>query len=358
MAKHQMKCLGLVTAVLVTGLGAVAPTASATTGSSAGTLVVRPGESIQKAVDDAEPGATVLVSPGTYRESVLVTRSDLTLRGAGGRTVITPGAERAGNACAQEGNGICVIGKPDQPVEDVHIRSLTVSGFKKNGVWATRTDRLTVTGVRALDNGTWGIAQERSTRATVVGNTARDNGDAGIFVANAIDREGGALDTKGTVVSGNQMSGNRLGSTLRRVRNLIFEHNVMTGNCGGVFAVGDESEPRTGDLMIRANLVRENNEYCPGNPRLAHIQGAGIVLTGVEDVTVTRNVVQGNTGDSPFAGGIVLFKSFVGAPNSDNVISHNVALDNGPADLADRDDGTGNRFEGNVCRVSEPEGQC
>ncbi|MEK8173128.1 hypothetical protein NKH77_41585 [Streptomyces sp. M19] len=35
--------------------------------------VVRPGQSIQEAVDRAAPGETVMVRPGTYRESVWIT---------------------------------------------------------------------------------------------------------------------------------------------------------------------------------------------------------------------------------------------------------------------------------------------
>lgn len=358
MTKHQMKRLGWLASVIVVGLGAAAPSAPAATGS---VHVVRPGESIQKAVDAALPGSTVVVSPGTYHQSVEITRSDLTLRGAGERTVIRPAAVGAAvaNPCADAGNGICVTGTEAQPLEGVRISSLTVTGFKKNGIWATWTDRLAAHDVSALANGQWGIAQQHSTRGDLRDNTARDNGDAGIFVANTVDREGGAIDTLGAVVSGNQLSGNRIGVTVRRLRNLTVANNVINGNCAGVFVVGDESLPRAGALSVSDNIIYENNEYCEGNSRLPYLQGSGIVLTGAEDTLVTRNTVRGNEGASPLSGGIVLYPSFVGAPNNRNIISNNTALDNAPADIANRDTtGTGNRFEGNGCRVSEPAGQC
>lgn len=41
-------------------------------------------------MDAARPGDTVQLLPGTYRGSVRVTTSGLTLRGAGPNTVITP----------------------------------------------------------------------------------------------------------------------------------------------------------------------------------------------------------------------------------------------------------------------------
>ena len=42
---------------------------------------VKPGQSIQAAVDQARPGDTIEVLPGTYKEQVLVDIDDITLRG-------------------------------------------------------------------------------------------------------------------------------------------------------------------------------------------------------------------------------------------------------------------------------------
>lgn len=46
-------------------------------------------QSIQDAVDEADPGDTVCVGPGTYREQVIV-RKDLTVRGEGNPTLLPP----------------------------------------------------------------------------------------------------------------------------------------------------------------------------------------------------------------------------------------------------------------------------
>ncbi|MGP4000596.1 right-handed parallel beta-helix repeat-containing protein [Streptomyces sp. 8N706] len=410
--KNHMKRLGVVTAVVVTGLG-TAPAASADS-----RLHVRPGESIQKAVDAAQPGDTITIAPGTYRESVEITTSNVTLRGSGTGTILKPAVtkaktksskpkpktskatkaktsktktskakataskaktakataskvktakatakanksttKRAVNACATAGNGICVSGTAKNPVDNVRIRSLTVTGFKKNGIWATDTDGLDVRRVTASNNGQWGIAQQKSTRGVFRLNTARDNAESGIFVANTVEREGGSIDTHGAVIRGNTLTGNRIGVTIRRVRNLVVRGNTLTGNCGGVFVVGDESKPRAGALTIRGNYVAENNKYCKGNSRLPYIQGSGIVLTGAEETLVKGNMVRGHVGESPLSGGIVLFPSFVGAKNERNVISYNVSLGNKPADLVDADTGT-NTFNRNVCGVSKKAGPC
>lgn len=360
-----MKCLAGITVTTATALGLAAVPSTA---SGQRDLVVRPGESIQSAVDAAQPGDTVVVLAGTYRESVLITTPGLTLRGAGGRTVITPAATKkakgakkakAANACATGGHGVCVIGTKDRTVDDVRIRSLTVSGFDKSGIWASWTDGLSVRRVTAGRNGTWGIAQERSTRGDFGNNTATGNGDAGIFVANSVSEEGGATDTGGTLVVDNSVSGNRIGVTARRVRNLVIDGNTLTGNCSGVFVVGDESKPAAGAMTISGNRIIGNNKFCPATPRLSAIQGSGIVLTGSEATVVRSNVIRDNVGSTPLSGGILLFKSFVGALNTDNTISRNLVQGNKPADLADRDtSGTGNTFVSNTCGTSVPAGMC
>jgi parallel beta-helix repeat protein len=265
---------------------------------------------------------------------------------------------RAASNCAQGANGICVMGTADRNVGNVTIRSLTLSGFKENGIWASRTDRLTVRKVTAQKNGTWGIAQERSTRGVFRNNTVRDNGDAGIFLANTVDEEGGATDTKHALIRGNELTGNRIGVTIRRVRNLSLSHNTITGNCAGVFVVGDESKPPAGALTISDNHIRENNKSCPATPRLPAIQGSGIVLTGSESTLIHSNQVTENVGRSPLSGGIVLFQSFVGAVNTANVIRDNEVRGNSPADLANRGSGKDNTFTSNSCGASEPVGLC
>ncbi|WP_299531432.1 nitrous oxide reductase family maturation protein NosD [uncultured Streptomyces sp.] len=351
----------------VLGLSAV-PTAA----SAHRDLVVHPGESIQAAVDAAETGDTVVVLPGTYRESVHITTPGLTLRGIEGRTVIAPPAPakpaagataakgpRAANACAAAGNGVCVVGTKGRTVDGVRIHSLTVAGFTKNGVWSSWTDRLSVRRVTAEDNGVWGIAQERSTRARFGRNTATGNGDAGIFVANSVSEEGGATDTGGTVVEDNTVSGNRIGVTARRVRNLVIDGNTLTGNCSGVFVVGDESKPAAGEITISGNRILRNNKLCPATPRLSAIQGSGIVLTGSERTVVRSNEISDNAGATAFSGGVVLLKSFVGALNTDNTVSDNLLSGNQPADLANGDaSGTGNTFVSNTCGTSVPTGLC
>ncbi|SDO06055.1 right-handed parallel beta-helix repeat-containing protein [Actinacidiphila guanduensis] len=369
MARRAVAMAACAASALAAGLVGGAP-ARAASSSPGAWHVVRAGESVQAAVDAARPGDTVLLLPGVYQGGIQLRTSDVTLRGTGaGLTVIRPAAAQtaaSGSApdagapapttaagCAAAGDGVCVTG-----ASGVHITDLAVTGFAAYGIRAAKADALTVSGVRADDNGLYGIGQEQSVRSRFTGNRAAGNGEAGLFVANTVSEEAGATDTQGTEVSGNTLTGNHMGLVVRRLRDVTVARNTLSGNCAGAFLVGDENTPRAGELTVRDNTVTANNAYCAANAHLPFVQGAGIVLTGIENTELTGNTVTDNVGTSPLSGGIVLFPSFVGAPNSGNTVRDNTVLRNGPADLADSDHGTGNTFTGNDCRVSLPAGRC
>ena len=81
------------------GLVIAALTIASPVFATADTHVVHPGESIQAAVDAASPGDTIVVTPGTYRESVRIGTDGLTLRAHGPVTLKPPRYSIAGAIC-------------------------------------------------------------------------------------------------------------------------------------------------------------------------------------------------------------------------------------------------------------------
>jgi nitrous oxidase accessory protein NosD len=405
--RHSTYLAAALTAAAL-GAGALAaPTAHA----AWNVHVVHEGQSIQAAVDAADPGDTVLVMPGLYRQSVQITRNVTLMGSSSGQVVLTApegqGAQEAAAApsrpanvttsttgadlgtqkaqrpagqnaqaahpkegsavtgtttqaaCAAAGHGICVTGADGHPLTAVRIESLTVRGFRADGIDVSGTDGMVVRHVVAEDNGAQGISQEKSTRAVLRDNRAAGNGQSGIFVANLVSAEGGALDTRGTLVAGNTLTGNRIGVTIRRARVLTVQDNTVRGNCGGVFVVGDENNPKAGDLDVVRNRIEDNNKFCASNGRLPAIQGTGVLLTGAEDTRITGNTITGNAGTSPMSGGVVLYPSEVGVADLRDQVRGNTLSGNKPADLADRDTkGADNTFSANSCTVSVPAGRC
>ena len=100
-------------------------------------LIVRPDESIQEAVDAAEPGDTIVVKKGIYNETVVIDKDGISLRGV--KAVLEPPSEPTEGPC--EGAGFCVLGDVDfqtgevsEYVEDVSISGFTIRDFSVYGI--------------------------------------------------------------------------------------------------------------------------------------------------------------------------------------------------------------------------------
>src|SRR2546421_12856583 len=167
--------LGSIAIVAILGLPAGAASAE---GSDGHTIVVRPGQSIQKAIDSAPAGSTIVVKAGVYKEVVQITTDRITLRGSDGdhgKTVLQSPTGPPSNPCSPPfgPTGICVLGQltpqgqVTRPVTGDKIVGLTVQDFAGSGVFGFGTDRLTVKDVTALRNAGYGIARFNSTRSLI-----------------------------------------------------------------------------------------------------------------------------------------------------------------------------------------------
>ena len=94
------------------------------------THIVHPGESIQDAVDAAHRGDTVVVTAGTYYQTVVVQKNGLTLR-ARGHVTLAPPATAPRGICDSDDElvGICVVPAdldPDEFTYTFRVRGVTV----------------------------------------------------------------------------------------------------------------------------------------------------------------------------------------------------------------------------------------
>ncbi|MEO3827143.1 right-handed parallel beta-helix repeat-containing protein [Actinomadura sp. B10D3] len=341
------------TVVALGGLASFAPAGQAATAGGKGgrTHVVRPGHSIQKAVDRARPGDVIKLKAGRYDGGVLI-RKRLTIRGAGDRTVVRPGRKDHCRKAGVPGNGFCVVGRAKHPVRGVTIKSLKVERFKDTGVFGTYTDRLTVTHVLAARNGEYGIAEFNSTRGAFVHNRAIDNRlDAGLYV-------GDIRNARGTVVAHNHASGNAIGVLVRHARHVKVYGNKLVGNCTGVVLADDGQKGGQGHTKVWKNQVEKNNRFCPGQGPVPPLGGTGILLFGGDHNSIEKNTVKGNRGKLPYSGGIVLFPSPAQRPAKHNLIKFNLVRGNAPFDLVDNSGSGTNRFRHNSCGTSRPNGLC
>jgi pectin methylesterase-like acyl-CoA thioesterase len=111
---------------------AVAAAALGAAPASAKTIDVFPGQSIQAAVNLANPGDVIAVHQGVYHGSVRIDKDDLTLRGAGTTpqgTVLNPKPSQG----VHGRTGISVFHHTDQHGQPVLTRGTDVSGFRVEG---------------------------------------------------------------------------------------------------------------------------------------------------------------------------------------------------------------------------------
>lgn len=314
------------------------------------TIVVTPGHSIQAAIDSAQPGDTIWVKEGTYRENVLITTDRLTLRGDGaGKTVIAPPEHDTG--C-----GICV-GIPFQPftrkVFGVQIMRLTVRDSGGFGVFGFGTDRLQVSWVDAANNAFYGISRFESSRTIFKNNRAWGSAEAGFYIGDAQDAD--------TTVENNKSWNNDLGIFVRHARHVNIVGNDVWGNCFGTLVLDDSQPGGAGNVSIHDNNYHGNTKVCqqtdPQGPPTHG--GAGIVILGGDHNWISDNRVSDNAAETPFSGGVVVLSSapFGGHDAMNNTVTDNEFRNNQP-DIKWDGMGTGNTFTDNDCKTSLPPGLC
>jgi Right handed beta helix region len=338
----------LVIGVLATMLG-FAPAASAST------VDVLPGQSIQAAVNHASPGDTIVVHPGVYHESVVITVDHLTLRGAGASgagTVIMPPTQQT-NRCLHGGSGFCVFGSQSGPRIGTTIEGFEFKGFEAFGVVGFGAKDLTLQHNFAVNTGDYGFTCFGCTGLRYLFNKATGAGEAGFYI-------GDTANAAATVI-GNESWNNKQGFFLRDANVGKLMGNKAYGNCMGIAMLNTGAPNNVHGWTIVDNNMNQNNKACPaaeGPP----LSGIGIGLLGASNNHIVHNTVWGNhpTGPTASSGGIVLFdtSSFHGSTPNGNEIRSNVLYRNTAFDINDDQSGSGNTFSKNKCHTSNPGGLC
>jgi len=354
-----------VIAVCAAGLGIALISGTAAPASTSRTLVVRPGQSIQAAVDRAHPGDTVLVKRGIYHQSVQIRKDGITLRGSGdfyGGTVIVPPKSIPKTLCNQVfgPTGICILAKKVdvktgaviKPVRNDKVTALLVKGFAGSGVFGYGTVGMRVLRVAAINNGEYGISRFESRDTLFAHDIATGSGEAGFYVGDSPHAD--------TVMRDNKAYGNALGIFIRHARHILVKDNRVSGNCQGILVLDDGQPGGAGNTGVVRNSVFKNNKFCPKSEDAPPLQGGGILLLGATHTLVAHNGVFGNSGKQFNSGGIVVVSAqmFKGSnPDFDTVVG-NAAFRNHPADLIWDGTGIGVRFKANHCGTSIPPGFC
>jgi Right handed beta helix region len=325
----------------------------------ADTIDVFPGESIQHAVNHAHRGDVINVHEGVYHQSVAIRRNGLTLKGAGADlktgTVIRPGHAKR---CQGGGSGICILshksGNRSVRTRNTSVKGFLVRGFEATGLIAIGARRTTIARNRFANDGEYGAAAFSSVRTKFLRNLATRNHEAGFYVGDSPHAK--------ALLRHNKARGNgSFGFFLRDSAHGRALNNTVEHNCLGIGVINTGAPGPAKRWLLKGNTASANNKFCKAEEGGPPISGTGIGIVGAKRTVVRENSVRDNKPrkSAPFAGGIVLISGKPGGsdPSSDT-IAHNFAFSNQPADLRWDGSGTDNRFRGNNCGTSQPNGLC
>ena len=313
----------------VTGVGALVLAALpgvASAHDGGHTWHVRPGQSIQAVVDQADSGDTVRIAPGTYTEAVCVVGKGLTVQGAGtgATTIVWPDwrlprdlPRVASTPCWEAQERVDGEGDPATLADDVSalffldpdrpvaVSGLTTRNHPAGGIVAWGAPGFEVTGTSGFAHDRYGIVALDSAGIHISGNhevgldrgtaTAPDAGTAGISV--------GDSGEAAARISGNHVEGYDLGILLREARGGRVTGNALSGNCIGLLLLDDVAtevpdgsrDIPSGSFRITGNLSTGNDRYClQGGLGGRHASGVGMQVVNADDVRITGNVIADN----------------------------------------------------------------
>src|SRR5215213_5904351 len=296
--------------------------------------VVGPGESIQKAVNAADPGDTIVVR-GVHREDVVIPKNGIKLRGDDA-VIEAPPRAKADSPCSKTfgPEAFCVFGdvnikngKLTGPrISDVSVSGFTIRGFKMAGkggnqafvidVYAARN--ATVAGNHITGNVAGGIAVGRSVNTTVAKNHVIGSPKTkagGIHVSN---------DARNTTVVKNVVRSIPEGENAIEVEESVdttVAGNDLIDDWLGVFLENSTGTKILSNDMSRSGIVgiymqgpKPANAKVVGN----HISGGpwGIFVTDAH-----RGAFAGNTIHDNCAG--MFFEAFPSQPVGDFEVKGN-----------------------------------
>jgi plastocyanin len=238
--------------------------------------VPKDAATIQAAVDAAEPGGLVLISPGVYREAVVVTTPFLTIRGLDRNATILDGG-------FELDNGIQVIEADGVAIENLTARHYALNGFLWSSVFGFRGSYLT-----AYDDGDYGVFAYDSQYGQFDHSYASGHPDSGFYI--------GQCQPCHAVVTDVLAEDNALGfSGTNAGGDLLIVNSEWRDNMSGIVPNTLDSEdlaPQRG-AVIAGNWVHDNNNAsAPAKDLQYPSLGIGIIVNGGRDDVIRQNLVE------------------------------------------------------------------
>lgn len=294
--------------VLVLGLAVVSAPIVAT----AKSITVKPGQSIQAAVNGAKAGDTVKVLSGDYvlassqleldadwgqkRCAAVLIHKPITLMASGQVRIVAPQSQVPTEGC-QVLDGIVAEGTADKSVDGVEIKGFTVQGFTNNGIKLRYVKNFNIENNVSIDNLENGIWPTLSANGQVKKNVAYGSVDSALWIE----------ASQNVRVFNNDLSTSPTGLEVTLSKNVVMANNNVHDNTVGIglyhpAAAGLPQElwpdAPYGNWQVANNNVHDNNMANPlageGGEVAQLPPGLGMLILGVQHVDVRQNWVEKN----------------------------------------------------------------
>ena len=285
------------------------------------TIVVRPGDSIQAAIDRARPGTRIYILAGTYRElqnptnALTITKNGIRLIGQTTkkkRVVIeNAGSQRNGLVIVPEDRTDCMschtdLGPPfpvkegvpmglkmrEPMMHGIEIRGITIRGFRNNGLFTENVDGFRIIDVESIDNRNYGIFPTLSKNGLISHSKALGSDlDSGIWIETS----------ENVTLRNSYVAGNVNGIEVSNSDDILIAHNEATDNTVGaaILLLPDifDDRPGANRIDLRDNWIHGNNKPNTARPGsiLSFVpSGTGVLYLGVDRSTIANNRVANN----------------------------------------------------------------
>jgi hypothetical protein len=293
-------------------------------------------DTIQAAVNAAEPEDLVLVGPGTYREAVTVTDTPrLTIRGTDRNEVVLDGEFK-------REDGVLAT------VDDVVVENMTAKHYVRNGFFWSSVSGWRGSYLTAYNNQVYGIYNIASQHGRYDNCYASGHTDSGFYIGQCKPCHAIIEDVR-SEYNAIGYSGTNAGGYLT-VRDSVFRRNM-----GGIVpnSLDSEADPPQDSARIEHNLVESNNNADAPDESFGYAAfGTGINVAGGINNEVVENTVRDHVNFGVVAVPMVDENVY---PPQGNVFERNDVSGSGRADLAlgTPQDG-GNEFADNDAATSRP----
>ncbi|HAZ28015.1 TPA: hypothetical protein DCY67_05320 [Candidatus Acetothermia bacterium] len=228
------------------------------------TITLRPGESLQAAIDRAPPGAVICLPAGTWAESIRVT-VPITLRGAGAERTTVRGAQVARPVvwiAVPEPSGTVIVsgitftgatGSCPEPAGCAHgllvdgaqveVVGCVFSENRANGVHIRNAARVTITASTIADNTAHGVVVLDEAQVTLRTTTIRGNDRNGLLVSDVA-----RVEVHGSAVSASEGHG----VWLRGASRLVAADSTFTESGGHGLSLSDGASAEISGCTIAA----------------------------------------------------------------------------------------------------------